>query len=150
MNSIFVLVGVMMGLIVYALLVRPLASATCLVDTINCLTLEYQVVGNTALIRDPSSGRHVWFVGDDVLLYGEPTGRICRDGHEPAYVWNLSLGKSKGYICSSQVDDIRERYYSNAPVHRLNIKTLGTLDMYGMVNALIDNQVISFPNIESV
>lgn len=145
MNSILVLIGTLVGVIVYVKIVRPFASNTCLVDSHRCINLEYQTTGNTALIHDLSSGRHIWFVGDDILLYGEPTGRICDDGHDAAYVWNLSTNEPKGYICSSPVDVIKQRYYSNAPVGYMSIKTKGTLDMFGMVNELIDRNVISIP-----
>lgn len=147
MNSVFVLIGISIGIIVYIFVVRPLAASSCLVDTRNCIALEYQTLGNTALIYDKASDRHIWFVGDDILLYGEPTGRLCdEDGdYEPAYVWNMSSNTAKGYTCSFPIRKVKEMYYKLERTNVLNIKTIGTLDMYGMVNALIDKGVISIP-----
>lgn len=131
-------------------MIRPIAVASCLIDSSKCLTLEYQTVGNTALIHDESTDRYIWFVGDDILLYNEPTGRICENPYQSAFVWNLSENKAKGYSCSSPVDEVKDRYYSSVPVRRLVVKTRGTLDMYGMVNVLIDNEIISLPSKKSV
>lgn len=138
------------GFIIYKTMIRPIAVASCLIDSSKCITLEYQTVGNTALIHDESTDRYIWFVGDDILLYNEPTGRICENPYQSAFVWNLSENKAKGYSCSSPVDEVKERYYSSVPVRRLVVKTRGTLDMYGMINVLIDNEIISLPSKKSV
>jgi hypothetical protein len=44
------------------------------------------------------------------------------------------------------ISKVKDMYYSSSPVHALNIKTLGTLDMYGMMNVLIDKGIISMPS----
>ena len=142
MNLLLVCVGLLLGVIIYVSAVRPIAIDTCLINSDHCTRIEYRKKNNTALIRDTMSGKHIWFVGDDVLLYNEPTGRVCDAPNESAYVWDLVTNKPRGYLCVEPLSRVKAKYYSDVPAQNLILKTRGTFELLDMVNALMDNGVI--------
>lgn len=142
MGKLLIIIGIAIGIVIYTTIIRPFAIKTCLINSEKCITLEYQQKGNTALIHDISTGHHILFTGNSILLYGEPTGKICESGGEPTYVWDIATSKPKGYLCSKSIQSIKNLYYNDIPVHTLKIKTYGTLDIYDMINTLIDRKII--------
>lgn len=145
MNILLIWVGLLIGVFIYVLAVRQIAIDTCLINSDYCTRIEYQKKNNTALIHDMGSGNYIWFVGDDVLLYNEPTGRVCDAPNESAYVWDLVTNKPRGYLCVEPLSQVKAKYYSKVPVQNIILKTRGTFELLDMVNALIDNKVIEIP-----
>lgn len=145
MNIILVWIGILVGVIIYVSVVRPGAVESCLIDSEYCTRVEYQKKDNTALIHDISSGNYIWFVGDDVLLYNEPTGRVCDAPMESVYVWDLVTNKPRGYLCAEPLSEVKTKYYSDSPIQNIILKAHGTFELLDMVNALIDGGVIELP-----
>lgn len=146
MNILLALVGLLLGVIIYISMIRPIAIDTCLINSDYCTRIEYQKKDNTALIHDIESGNYIWFVGDDVLLYNQPTGRICDTPNESVYVWDLVTNKPRGYLCAEPLSQVKLKYYSEVPVQNLILKAYGTFELLDMVNALIDNGIIEIPS----
>ena len=144
MLNIFVVIGILTGAIIYILVVRPFAVKTCLIEPGKCIQLEYQLKDNTALVHDISTGHYMWFVEGDILLYGEPTGRICKEG-EPTYVWDLLTNKPRGYLCAQPIEVVKRTHYHDVPIQKTSIKTHGTFGMFEMVNALVDKNILRLP-----
>lgn len=142
MIIIRIIVGIFSGIVIYILIVRPLAVRSCLINSENCSRVTYRKKDNTVLIDDAESGTCIWFVGRDILVYNEPTGRVCENSKEPVYVWDLATNKPRGYLCADALDHVREKYYSNSPIQTLILKTRATFHVIDMVNALIDSNVI--------
>lgn len=144
-NIFLISIGLLLGVIIYISVVRPMAINTCLINSDSCTRIEYQKKGNTAFIHDMESGNYIWFVDDAALLYNEPTGRICQAPNEPVYVWDLVTNKPRGYLCAVPVSAVT-KYYSDIPVQNVILKTHGSFEMLDMVNALVDKGVIELPS----
>lgn len=148
-NVLLMWIGLFLGVIVYGF-IRPIAVNTCLINSDSCVRIEYRKKNDTALIRDKESGKYIWFIGNAVLLYNEPTGRVCDAPNESAYVLDLVTNKPRGYLCVEPISLVKAKYYSNVSVQNLVLKTRETLDLFNMVNALIDNGVIKIRDAKTV
>lgn len=143
MDTIFALViGASLGLITYASVVRPLAVATCLIESEACVLVRYKKKGSTVLIEIPTSNVSIWFDGKDALLYGEPTGKTCDGKWESVYVFDLSLNRPRGYLCAEPLKDV-DAMYHEIPWSAFPLRTEKTLNMVDVINAFIDQDIIS-------
>lgn len=141
---ISILLAIVAGLVLYYGILREYFVNTCLIRPWECIRIEYTHKDNTVLVYEKDSGNYVWFDGRDILLYGEPTGRVCDDPYESVYVWDLVQNKAKGYACAKPIDEVKD-IYEQYPTQYISLKYPGTLSITDLVNALISRGIIQLP-----
>lgn len=139
-----ILLGIILGALVFISVITPWARATCLFDKGKCVGVEYQTKDNSVLAHVAPSGKYIWFDGKELMLFGEPTGNICEDpGTTPAYVMDTKSGVPRGYRCTKPLEEIKE-YYKNTPSHTLFVRGNGSMGINEVVNELLRNRIIYF------
>lgn len=141
-NYIVYIISIACSIVLYYIYIRPLAVGSCLIDSPACSRIDYKRIQNTVLIHVKSSGHYIWYVGDEILLYNEPTGRICSKPFQSVFVWDLHTSVPIGYRCAKSLEDV-QKIYENIPTQSIVIKQTGTFEMVDMVNRLIDENVIN-------
>lgn len=137
----------LVAIIVYQFIVKPyILEPSCLIDTQSCLKIQYQRVQNSVLVHMIPTGYWVWFDGKDILIYGDPTGRVCKDeDFESVYVYDVSTRKILGYMCAkplSQVKDFYKRH--NSPIEYIFKRKFGeNFNIYDVINLLADKNIIN-------
>jgi hypothetical protein len=143
---ISMVLGVLVGVVVFISMVRPWLKKTCLIDTDGCVKIRYQKKDNSVLVHVAPSGKVVWFDGKEILLYNEPTGRICDTG-DPAYVWTTPSEKEthtvpQGYMCAKSLKDV-EKFYDGVEPQFAFMRSGGPpLGIFDILNHLSDLNVI--------
>ena len=109
----------LVAIIMYQFIIKPyLLEPMCLIDTQSCLKIEYQRFQNSVLIHMIPTGYWIWFDGKDILIYGDPTGRVCKyEGFDSVYVYDVSTRKILGYMCAKSLSEVKDFYKrQNAPL----------------------------------
>ena len=119
-----------------------------LIGSDNCLQIEYWQYNTTVLAHMQPTGYWVWFNGEDMFVYGQPTGRLCSDkGYEPAYLYDIRLQKVLGYVCVVELDQVQEYYKSKNVKSQFIFKKdpSPTFDVYDLLTLFVDKRVIPAP-----
>lgn len=116
------------------------------IETNSTLQIRYRRYGNSVLVHMLPTGFWVWFDGTEILIYGEPTGALCKDeGYEAVYVYDVATRKVIGYRCAHDIDTVQKFYDDkNIPVEYIferNFKP--DFDVYDLMNYLSDKRIIS-------
>lgn len=142
-----IIIACMVALIVYEFIVKPyLLEPMCLIDTQACLKIKYQTFENSVLVHMIPTGYWIWFDGKDVLIYGDPTGRVCKDeGFESAYVYDVSTRKIIGYMCAKSIIQIQDFYKKqNSPIKYIFKRNFSAnFNVYDLINLLADKNIIN-------
>jgi hypothetical protein len=106
----------------------------------------YKKKDNTVLMHVIPGGKTVWFDGRDVLLYGEPTGRVCEGSSEPAYVFDLKTDTPKGYLCAKPLSEVK-LLYSNVPDQYIYTRHYSSIGMTNLIDIMVSKGVISLDHL---
>jgi hypothetical protein len=137
-----ILLGIFCGIIFYVMVVHPWGIKTCLINSYDCLKVQYQQKNGTVLAHEITQNVYIWFDGKDVLLYGQPTGQICESDTEPVFVWDLKTNEQKGYLCAKPLKEVL-LLYSQEPVQYFSFKTnTRVADLADIIDIMIDKQII--------
>lgn len=135
------ILGIIVGVVVYVIIVEPWATKTCLLNSQDCVKVKYKTKNGTLLAYETTSGKYVWFDGNEILLYGQPVGSQCDAPYQSAYVWDLKSKEPKGYLCAKSIDDILE-IYKDEPYQYFSKRTVGTYDLVDLVNVMMDRKLL--------
>jgi hypothetical protein len=142
-----ILLALICAFYVYQLYVKQkVLKPLCFIDTNSSLQIEYRKYGNSVLVHMIPTGFWVWFDGNEIFIYGEPTGRMCTDeGYEAVYVYDVSTQKVIGYQCAYNIDKVQEFYdQKNVPVEYIFERNFDRdFDVYDLINYLADKRIIS-------
>lgn len=141
-----VVLGIIVGLVIYVTVVYPYAYNTCLFSSGSCVKIKYKKKNNTVLMRVLPEGKTVWFNGRDVLLYGEPTGHVCEGSLEPVYVFDLKTDSPKGYLCARSLGKIEE-LYQNEPYQYINTRHRASIGMANVIDIMVAHGIISLEHL---
>lgn len=123
----------------------------CLVDSNNCLEIEYWTLHNSVIAHAVPTGYWIWYNGRYVYIFGEQTGRTCPNtDFQPVYVIDASENKILGYQCIQHFDGIFDYYKNYGEGKKSTFKRLSkfkqkTFNVFDMVNVLIDKDIIYVP-----
>lgn len=137
-----IIIGIILGIVIYLSLIKPWLIQTCLINSKKCIKINYKQKDNSLLIHIVPTGKTIWFDGKDILIYNEPTGKICENNSQPVYVWDTKINKEKGYLCAKTLKEVN-LFYKNYPTQYISIKTDKTLNMFDIINHFIDLGIIS-------
>lgn len=141
-----VIIAVIFGFSLYVFIFRPILKRLCILDTNKCLWVEYQQYQNSVLAHTQPYGIWIWYDGQNVLVYGLPTGRQCEDaGFESAYVIDITTNKLVGWSCARSMDEV-QRFYNEkkCPIQYFFKRELpSNFDVYDFINLLSDERIIS-------
>lgn len=142
-----IIIASLSSIILYYLVLKPFLIKKCLLNTQNCMQLAYQKYKNTILIHMQPTGYWIWYDGKDILLYGEPTGRICtQENTEPAYIYDTSNKQILGYKCVSKLNTIKDFYDKQTKVEYIFDSNIKNMNMYEIINYLVDKNIITISN----
>lgn len=142
-----VITAIVFAWVLFIFLVKPkILEPMCLINTNNCIQIEYQKYKNSVLIHLLPLGNWIWFDGKNIIVYGEPTGKVCNDpNYESAYVINTDLQKIEGYICSLKISKVIN-FYNDKKSKKEYIykrsKKNKTYNVYDVMNILINKKII--------
>lgn len=141
-----IIVAILSAYIFYVFIVKPFFLVkTCLIDTDMCLRLEYFRYKDTVLLHAQPTGYWVWFDGKNIMIYGEPTGRVCDTTSEPVYMYDTKANKISGYACVKTLTEVQKFYKNIKPefiyVHDPDIN----YNVYDLINMLVKRKIISLP-----
>ena len=141
-----IILGILIGTVIYVYLYKHVFYQTCLVDGNTCHKLLYKIRGNSALINVLDTPIHVWFDGRDAFIYGHGHGKICDDTtKEVAYVVDLNSRDTKGWVCANTLDHVKHLMI-NQPERSLLVRgslpsaidLLHYLDVRHIINLNVD------------
>ena len=142
-----IILAVVVAYVIYQKIVEPkILQPYCLINTNTCLRIRYRRYKNSVLVHMQPTGFWVWFDGKDVLIYGEPTGRLCMDDkYDTVYVYDVSVNKVIGYRCAKKISEVQQFYDSKkAPVEYLYQRHFkSNFDVYDLINFLADRGIIN-------
>lgn len=142
-----IIFGIIIGIIIYSSIVQPYAYNTCLLNSESCVKIMYKTKLNTVLMHIIPEGKTVWFNGRDILLYGEPTGRICEDDTtEPVYVFDLKTDTPKGYLCAKSLVEVQE-IYKDSPSKYISVRNTGSIGIANLVDIMVSKDIISLDHL---
>lgn len=99
------------GILLYFVLLRPLARETCLFDNPDCIRLFKRQMGDAFLVDIPNTGETLWYNGKDLVAYNIPSGDVCNVG-EPGYAW---MEGERGFFCVKPLASVRQ-IFSHQPL----------------------------------
>jgi len=138
-----IVIAILFGFSIFELLIVPYLKSKCIIYTNSCIQIQYQQIDNSVLVHMIPTGWWVWFDGKQVLIYGEPTGRVCNDGFEAVFVYDVQQKKEIGYLCAKSLTDVQD-FYKNAPYQYIYNRTdTSNFNVYSMINFLADKRIIN-------
>lgn len=143
-----IVMGIFLAFVVFQLLIKPNLSRLALINTSNALQIQYQQYQNSVLVHMIPTGFWVWFDGRYVMIYGEPTGRLCTDvGYDPVYVYDVKTRQDTGYVCADALERVKEFYnQKKIPIQYIFEKKFDpNFNVYDMINLLSDRAIITIP-----
>lgn len=139
-----ILIAIFTGLFLTIYVVKPKLSEKCLINTNQCLQIRAKVVDNSALINMVPSGSWIWFNGQKIYIYGEPSGAVCTPGFEPVYVMDPIKNTMDGYDCALPFNNVQNLYKdAKEIVIYVPQKTDGsTFSVFDTINTLVNKRII--------
>ena len=120
----------------------------CLINSNECMEIEYWTLGNSVIAHMQPTGYWIWYNGESIFVFGEPTGQLCEDTNfETAYVVDIVKNEILGYECVMHLEDILKYYQAQGSEPKFLFKRItrdqwSTFNIYDLVNVLIDNNII--------
>ena len=134
-------------------IIRPyVLEPMSLVDTNASVRISYQQINNSVLVNMAPTQYWWWFNGQNIYVYGLPTGRLCEQEseeenavYEPAFVINGTNARLIGYQCIIRLEDLKT-YYKKAPINYLFTRPKKTnFNIYDAINLLVSRNIIVLP-----
>lgn len=137
-----ILIALLLGFILFIYIFKPTLKNLCLLDSQNCIQIEYKQYLNSVLIHLLKQGIWLWYDGRDILVYGLPAGRQCTDkGYESAYV--IQKDKVIGWTCAKSLDIIKEFYENETTQYIFISNPSPKFNVYDVINYLSDKRIIN-------
>jgi len=140
-------VAILLAVVIYQFIIkRYVLEPLCFIGTNKCMKIEYQQYENSVLVHMIPSGYWVWFDGKDILVYGEPTGKVCKDeGYESTYVYDVSARKVIGYMCAKDLTQVKAFYERQKASKQYIFKKNVSVDfnVYDLINLLANEKIIN-------
>ena len=137
-------------------LMKPVVlDSMCLVNTNDCVWIQYWSYKNTALISMQPTGYWIFFDGQTAFTYGTQLSQqfSCQalDGiqYEPAYEFNISTGLPTGFKCLLALATVRS-FYDKKGIQAENIYVrtdTAKFDVRAALNKLQDNGVLNMSRV---
>lgn len=142
-----IVIAIFLAFVIHQFIIRPWLYQNGLLNTSEALQIRYQKYDNSVLVHMLPTGFWIWFDGRDILVYGEPTGRICNDDYDPAYMYDVQNRKSKGYVCADTLEKVKSFYNNkNIPYQYIFKRKFNpNFNVYDVINLLGDNNIIKIP-----
>jgi hypothetical protein len=114
-RAIVIVLGIFFALIFTNwLLVPTLYDQMCLINTNQCLRIEYQKYLNTALIHVVNSDMWLWYTGKYLVIYTSIGELQCDDGYSPTIIYDKdSTIQNLSRYCVRSLSFIKEFYNNN-------------------------------------
>lgn len=144
-----IVIAVLIAFSIAILVIKPFVlEPLCIIDTDKCLQIEYWQYNTTVLAHIQPTGYWVWFNGENMLIYGQPTGRLCSDlGYAPAYLYDIRLQKVLGYVCVIDLEQVQSFYKEkNVKAQYIFKKNPSpNFDAYDLLTLFIKDKIIPSP-----
>lgn len=139
--------SLLLAFIIYHLVVKPyILTPLSFINTSTALQIQYQQYGNSVLVHILPTGYWIWFDGKDIIVYGEPSGRVCKDqGYDSVYVYDVIKKKVSGYMCAKDLEEVKKLYNDkNSKIQYIfKRKFKSDFDVYDVINLLSDRRIIN-------
>ena len=114
---LLIVLGILIGFLLYTYLVRPVLVNNCFLETDNCVKISYWSYKNSVLAQIQPEGYWVWFNGNKAYVYlPETDNKIC-DSEEfvPAYSVSATTEwqKPDAVVCIMNKERILKFYDAN-------------------------------------
>lgn len=143
-----IFLGIISAIVLYSYFVRPMIlEPMCLVNSIGCARMSYYTYNNSVLIQMINSDIWVWYNGDEIFIYGQPVGQLCKDpaNYTAAYAISGRTGMKKGYKCVMTLEKVLE-FYKERKVKKqkmiTRVKDPSKFDVYDVMNLFAKKGII--------
>ena len=150
--KIFIIViAILSAYVFYNYIVEPhVLDPLCLINTNNCVQIEYYSIKNSVLINMLPTGYWILYDGNRyAYTLGHNSGNTCTDNKnfEAAYVTDLQskVKKIDGYKCIQKLDTLIDYFQKNSSKKYLFYRTKepNKIDIYDVLNYLNNKKIIN-------
>lgn len=147
-----IVLGIITGIVLYYYVVKPhVLEPACMINSNGCVRMRYYSYNNSVLIQMIQNNVWVWYNGDNIYIYGQPIGQICKDpaNYTAAYAVDGRTGLKKGYECVMTVEKVLQFYQNKkvkpkGMVYRVNNPE--TFNVYDLMNLFDSKNIINLQN----
>jgi hypothetical protein len=143
---VLLIASIMLAYILRIYYIRPhILEPSCLIDTQNCVQLEYYNRDNSVFVIVRPSSYRLWFNGQKFFVYDVfNSGRTCADpDYEPAYEIKPTQNYVDNYTCIRSISKVFE-YYKDVPKKTAYIRATDTASysVFDVIQYLLKERII--------